>query len=232
METSLHRALKALYAEDKASTEVRLEGFRIDAVATCPTTHGRLLVEIQHGSLAAIRDKVASLLQRHSVLVVKPIVASKLLVKQSARDGPVVSRRLSPKRGALLDLFDDLVHFTRVFPHRRLLLEAVLVDVEEWRYPGHGRRRRWRQTDMQVQDQRLVRVCQVHRFRTAADLRRLLPDDLPNPFHSAHLADALGIARAQAQRVAYCLRQSGAAREAGKTGNTRLHRFARRRPAA
>ena len=40
------------------------------------------------------------------------------------------------------DLFDDLVHFTRVFPHRRLTLEVPLVDIEEWRYPGHGRRRR------------------------------------------------------------------------------------------
>jgi len=54
-----------------------------------------------------------------------------------------VSRRWSPKRGAAVDIFDDLVHFTRAFPHKRLTLEVPLVEVEELRYPGHGRRRRW-----------------------------------------------------------------------------------------
>ena len=42
-----------------------------------------------------------------------------------------------------LDLFDDLVHFTRAFPHPRVAIEAPLVEVEELRCPGHGRRR-WR----------------------------------------------------------------------------------------
>ena len=32
----------------------------------------------------------------------------------------------------------SFVHFTRVFPHRRLTLEVVLIEIEEWRYPGHG----------------------------------------------------------------------------------------------
>ena len=72
------------------------------------------------------------------------------------KDGPVASRRLSPKRGTLLDLFHELVYFTRAFPHPNLTIEAVLVEIEEWRYPGHGRRRRWRKNDFVVADQRLV----------------------------------------------------------------------------
>ena len=51
METSLHRDLKALYARDDAQFEVSLGNFRIDAVS------GGRLVEIQHGSLAAIRPR-------------------------------------------------------------------------------------------------------------------------------------------------------------------------------
>ena len=99
-----------------------------------------------------------TLLQDHTLVVVKPIVVRKQLVKRASKDGPVVSRRSSPKRGTLLDLFDELVHFTRVFPHPRLTLEVPLVDVEEWRYPGHGRRRRWRASDYQVEDQKLLAV--------------------------------------------------------------------------
>jgi hypothetical protein len=223
METSLHRELKSLYAGQDAQFEVALDGFRIDAIA------GDRLVEIQHGSLAAIRDKVRTLLQRWRVVVVKPIVVEKLLVKRASKDGPVLSRRMSPKRGTLLSLFDELVHFTHVFPHQRLTLEVPLIDVEEWRYPGHGRRRRWRRDDYQVEDQKLVAVRTIHRFQTAGDLAELIEGPLPQPFHSAHLAECLQVDRRVAQRIAYCLRRTGAVHEAGKAGNTRLYTFVRPR---
>ena len=81
METSLHRALKAHYAgDDRPRTEVRLGGYRIDAIRR------RTLVEIQHGSLAAIRTKISKLLvDGHRVLVVKPIVARKTIIIKAAR---------------------------------------------------------------------------------------------------------------------------------------------------
>lgn len=130
------------------------------------------------------------------------------------------------------DLFHELVYFTRVFPHRRLTLEVVLVDVEERRYPGHGRRRRWRVRDHQVEDQCLVAVREVHRFRTAKDLLNLLPADLPAPFHTGHLAERMGISRFFAQRIAYCLRHMGALHPAGKQGNAHLYTRRGRRKAA
>ena len=132
------------------------------------------LIEIQHGSLAAIRGKVASLLKKHRVRVVKPIVARKRLIKQTRRGGKVVSRRLSPKKGTILDLFHELIYFTRVFPHENLALEAPLVEVEEWRFPGHGRRRWRRKDDQQVEDQMLVQIDEVYHFRTAEDLLKLI----------------------------------------------------------
>jgi hypothetical protein len=226
METSLHRQLKACYAlADAPRTEVKLGAYRIDAVRDDAT-----LVEVQHGSLAAIRDKIAALLEKkHRVLVVKPIIAAKTIVKLDAPEGEVISRRLSPKRGTMLDLFHELVYFTRVFPHRRLTLEVPLVEVEERRYPGHGRRRRWRKNDFVVEDQRLVRVLEERSFRTTADLWSLLPDGLPTPFHTGHLAEATGSARWIAQRVAYCLVKTGATREVGKTGNARLYKRVARR---
>jgi hypothetical protein len=226
METSLHRELKALYASGGAKTEVPLESYRIDVV-----TAGEL-VEIQHGSLAAIRDKVARLLEDHRVLVVKPLVVRKTLVKQDAKGGQIIGRRLSPKQGTVLSLFDELVYFTRVFPHRNLTLEAPLVEIEEWRYPGHGKRRRWRAGDQVVEDQRLVTVRETHRFRTAADLARLLPAGLPAPFHTGHLSEQLGTPRHVAQRIAYCLLKVGATREVGKERNSRLYRLSRAARAA
>jgi hypothetical protein len=217
METSLHRDLKNVYAGEDARFEVALGAYRIDVVSA-----GRL-VEIQHGSLAAIRDKVRALLKKHAVVVVKPIVVRKHLVKMAQRDGPVVSRRRSPKVGSLLDVFHDLVHFTRVFPHKRLTIDIPLVDIEELRYPGHGRRRRWRRSDHQVEDQRLLCVHATHRIQTAADLLNLLPCPLPRRFHTGDLAAALNVRRWVAQRIAYCLCHAGAIRAVGKEGNARIY---------
>jgi hypothetical protein len=222
METTLHRQLKALYAGGEARVEQRLAGFRyrIDAV------RGEELVEIQHGSLAAIRDKIGRLLAGHRVLVVKPIVVRKTLISLSRKGGREVSRKASPKRGTVLDLFAELVYFTRVFPHANLTLETPLVEIEERRYPGHGRRRRWRARDFIVADQRLLTVTAVERFATCADLWRLIPPGLGDPFHTGDLAAALGVRRWIAQRVAYCLRKTGAADVAGKAGNAWLYRRA------
>lgn len=226
METSLHRDLKTLYADQDAQFEVSLDGYRIDVISD-----GRL-VEIQHGSLTAIRDKVKDLLRKHQVVVVKPIVAKKTLVKRASKDGPVTTRRLSPKRGTFFDLFDDLIHFTRVFPHKRLTLEVPLVEIEEWRYPGHGRRRRWSRNDYEIEDQKLVAVYETYRLKTAADLVRLVERPMPQPFHTGHLAESLQVRRWVAQRIAYCFRQTGAVREVGKQGNTRLYEFATARKAS
>ena len=225
METTLHRQLKDLYAADRGVVEQRVDRYRIDVVRP-----GQL-VEIQCASLTAIRDKIANLLKRHNVLVVKPIIARKTLVKLRRAGGREVSRRRSPKQGMLLDVFDELVHFTRVFPHKRLTFEVVLIEIEELRYPGHGRRRRWRENDHQVEDQRLIEVFETHQFRKAADLCRFLPPTLPQHFHTAHLAEGLEVQRWIAQRMAYCLRQMGAIKTVGKQRGAWLYKCPSRKAA-
>jgi hypothetical protein len=225
METTLHRQLKAHYAPDGARLEERIGRYRIDVI------DGDELIEVQLGSLSAIRDKVATLVREHRVRIVKPIVAAKYLVKQKRAGGQVVSRRRSPKQGTLLDVFEELVHFTRVFPHSQLTLEVVLVEIEEWRFPGHGRRRRWRRNDHEVEDQRLVAVLGSETFHTAADLCRLLPRKLPKPFHTGHIAAGLGVQRWIAQRMAYCLRKMGAIECVGKERGAWLYKRTAKRSA-
>ncbi len=225
METTLHRQLKQQYALDESQTEVRVGTFRIDAI------RGDELIEIQHGSLAAIRDKVQRLLADDHVLrIVKPMVARRLLVRLARKNGREVSRRLSPKKCSILDLFHELIYFTRVFPHPGLILDVPLVHIEEWRYPGHGRRRWRRRDDFQVQDQFLVETVKTHEFRTAQDMAGILPETLPSPFHTGHLAESLGIHRSTAQRVTYCLRHFGTLKQIGKDGNALLYQVASRNP--
>jgi len=85
--------------------------------------------------------------------------------------------------------------------------------------------------DYQVEDKKLVAVHATYRFQTAADLAQLVKCPLPRPFHTGHLAQALQVQRWIAQRIAYCFCQTGAVREVGKLGNTRLYEFAATRRA-
>lgn len=217
METSLHRELKRTYADAGAQLEVRLGAFRIDALC------GDELIEIQHGSLAAIRRKIEKLVIDYRVRVVKPIVARKELIKLNRKNGKVVGRRWSPKRGRVFDLFHELVYFTQTFPHPNLTLEVPLVDIVEYRYPGHGRRRWRRDNDHRVQDQVLVTIHDRYTFHHAKDLTSLVPREIPPRFHTGHLAHAMQIDRPTAQRIAYCFRKMGAAKQVGKAGNALLY---------
>lgn len=224
METTLHRQLKTEFCDPGAQQEVKLGRYRIDVV------NGDRLVEIQRSGLSSIRDKINQLLQEgHVVDVVKPLVTRKRLIKLNRKDGKEIDRRWSPKKGDILDLFDELIYFTRVFPHPNLTLITPMIEIEEIRYPGHGRRRRRRAGDFVVDDRRIVEMGEAPFFRTVQDLHKLMPNDLPKEFDTGELAEGLDIARHRAQRIAYVLRKTGAAIETGKRGNAIVCRLATKR---
>lgn len=220
METALHRQLKLNYATSVEMTEVTVQGYRIDAIGK----RGEL-IEIQHASLGALRDKTRCLLseQTKRVRIVKPIIARKTLVTLDAPDGEMVRKRLSPKRGDVLDIFLDLVYFGTIFPHPKLILEVVLIEAQETRidraHPSRRRGKRYR-----TLEQTLVGIESRFEFVKLSDLLALLPlGELPQPFDTAELAAAMGKPRWFAQKVAYCLRQAGAATLVGKRGNSQLY---------
>lgn len=211
METSLHRLLKDRYASGADDRrEVRIEGFRIDAV-----DDGGRLIEIQSGALGPLCRKLETLLPRYRLRIVKPVVLSRRLLGTSRRGGSVISVRQSPKRGALLDVFDDLVGLVRVFPHANLDIEILGVAIDEVRIP---RRRR---PGYSVADRRLGDIRETANLAQPCDLWNLLPADCDDskPFSTIDLAQRLGRPVWFAQRVAYCLRKTGAARVVGKSGN-------------
>jgi hypothetical protein len=221
MESTLHRELKFLYAGLAAQCEVRLGTYRIDAVR-----EDGCLVEIQHGSLAAIRRKIEHLLRNdHRVLLVKPIVHRKRIIWMKRRGGSEITRRWSPKRRGFLELFDELVYVASIFPHPQLTLEIPLVEIEERRVRIRPQRRRRFTHDYKIIEQCLTRVVESRSFCRNADLMQLLPATLPPTFHTAHLAQTLSITRWLAQRIAYCLRKTGAVDVCGKQGNAWLYRL-------
>jgi hypothetical protein len=213
VETSLHRTLKERYGPDSGGrAEVVLKGFRVDAV----TPEGAL-IEVQSGPLGPLRAKLERLLPEHRVHVIKPVVLTRRLVRRARRDGADLAARRSPRKGAVVDVFDDLIGLVRIFPHPNLRVDVLGVEIDEVRVP----RRRW--PGYAVVDRRLRGVIATLPLCEAGDLWTLLPGCWPGPFTTLDLAEALGRPVEFAQRVAYCLRLAGAAHVRGKAGNRLIY---------
>lgn len=220
VETTLHQQLKSLYAGDESSTEVRLGGFRIDAIA-----EDGELIEIQHASLGALRNKTRKLLSargQRRLRIVKPIVRSKRITTLCSQKGKVLRSRMSPKTGDWLDLFADLVYFVGVFPRRGLTLEVVLIDAEEFRIDRIPKRRRGKK--YQSLDIQLLALGDRINLTSVADLMRRMPlQQLDGSFDTKQLALALKKPRWLAQKAAFCLRTIGGIIPVGKCGNSQLY---------
>jgi hypothetical protein len=226
METTLHRQLKTLYAAPGDRMEHDLGAYRIDVAKP------DRLVEVQHSSLSAIRVKVGQLLTTHRVTVVKPLVLKKRIVRLNRKGGQVVSRRWSPKQGQLADLFDELIYFRELFPNPNLTIEIPLVQIEEWRFQGHGRRLRTRIDDHQVQDQLLLGVEQTLKLRRPSDLWQVVPRPTQRQFSTLDLANQWSVPRFRAQKMAYTLQHFQVLERVAKSGNSWIYRVVRAQPPA
>ncbi len=214
-EKPLHAGLKAWYAQPGDHTEVPLEGYVIDIV------RDDLLIEIQTGSFASIKAKVADLVVRHRLRLVYPVAREKWLLKLPPDGRGRATRRKSPKRGTWVDVFHELVSLASLVPQPSFSVEVLLVQEEEAR--RFDARRAWRRGGWVTHERRLVQVTDCRLFASANDYMALVPAGLPEPWTTAALAAALGKPRRLAQRMAYCLREMGAIAPVGKHGNAILY---------
>jgi hypothetical protein len=217
-ETSLHAALKHHLAQPGDRFEAPVGGYVADLLR--PDTAGDLIIEVQTGSFTALKRKLPGLLERHRVQLVHPIALEKWIVRVDGAGQPL-GRRKSPRRGALTDLFWELVSLPALLAHPNLTLQVLLTREEEVRAPARRSRR-----DYQVTDRRLLEVVQAVEFQTPQDFLAFIPVRLPEPFTSRALAEALDIPADLAHKITYCLRHMGVLAEAGTYRRARLYRVA------
>src|SRR5262245_52476471 len=113
-EKPLHASLKAWYGQPGDRFEVPVEGFVVDIV------RDDRLLEIQTSSLASLKSKVARLARSHRMRLIHPIALEKWIVRLAKDESGAVSRRKSPKRGRVEDLFWEIVGLGRLFANRNL----------------------------------------------------------------------------------------------------------------
>lgn len=214
-ERSLHAALKRLYAEPGDAIEAKLGRYHIDI------RRGDELIEIQTGSFASIRAKLAALLPAHRVVLVHPVAAEKWIVRHDRR-GRLLTRRRSPRRADLIDVFDEAVFITAALGHPHLRLDVVLTREEEvQRADGRGS---WRRRGHSIRDRRLIEIVEIVRLARRDSWAALLPATLAEPFTNADLAAALRRPRRLAERMTYVLARLGVLALDGRRGRARLYR--------
>jgi len=218
-EGPLHQSLKALYLTGNGEEEVPVGSYVADVRA-----EDEVIYEIQTGGFAPLKRKLATLLESHQVVLVHPIAAVRYIVKLPEELDGEASRRKSPKRSSAANIVEELVSIPHLLEHPNFEVEVVLIEEDEIRVfdPGRVRRRKgWR-----VVSRQLNQVFEQRRISCRDDLFALIHGPLPEAFSTADLASAMAQPRWLAQKMAYCLRVSGAAEVCGKQGNALLYRRA------
>lgn len=214
-EKSLHAALKAWYAQPDGEIEKPVAGYIVDVV------RGDLLIEIQTASFGSIKDKLTNLLALYPVRLTHPIALERWVVRVAGDGCTQLSRRKSPKRGRVEQVFDELVYLSDLAAHPRLTVEVLLTREEViWCDDRQGS---WRRGRWSIQDRRLIEVIGQITLSDPADFAALLPADLARPFTNRDLAQAAGLPLRLAQRMNYCLHKMGALAAAGKRGRALLY---------
>jgi hypothetical protein len=218
-EKPLHAALKEWCRQPGDLVEHPVDGFVIDVV------RGDLLIEIQTNGFAGMKRKIATLVAGgHPIRIVHPIAVDRTIVKIED-DGTIVGRRLSPKHGAAIDIFSQLVSFPDLVVDFDLEIVVVLTVEDEYRVHSPGRA--WRRKGWIVEERRLKGVVGSLTLASGSDLLALLPANLSEPFTTSDLAASLGRRMRVAQQMAYCLRETGLIEKSGKRGNAIEYRIAR-----
>ena len=214
-EKSLHSPLKHWYAKPGDRLEFPLDGYIVDIL------RGDHVIEIQTGNFASIKRKMRDLSCRYRVTLIYPVAHERWILEVPGTLQGAIMRRKSPKRQAVNQLFEELVSFPDLLKCPNFSIEVVSIQEEQLRRYSrrcHGKRRTWR-----VVERRLLSVLERFPFDAPSDLWRLIPPTLPDPFETSHLALALGHPRWFAQKIAYCLRQSGVITAIGKKGNSLVY---------
>ena len=215
-ESQLHKTLKNLYKlNSNGKTEQEVGGKICDVVAADGS-----LIEIQTGSLSKLHGKLGILLPKYRVMVVYPLVVKKT-IETVRKDGSFVSRRKSPKKQGLLDIFRELTSIYPYLLHENFTLEVLEVSVVEHRVKVDtpmqlaNRSRRFKR-DWYKADKSLAEIHTTHRFSSAHDYLALLPPGLPEQFTIKEAAALLR--HKNAALMIWVLRKMGLLTEAGKQG--------------
>ena len=213
-EKSLHAILKKYIDPCKEHQEVPVGNF----IADICDPKNKTITEIQTANFGAMKDKLEAFLPEYQVRILHPIAHRKTVCWIDPETGEITASNVSTCIGSFYELFRELSRITEYIGHPNLTVEALLIDLEEYRMQdgwGNGGKRGSHRFDRMPTGiyERLV-------LQGREDYSVFLPKDLlPEPFTARDLETAVGIHRKSLQysAVLKVLTQIGVTRRVGLT---------------
>ncbi|MBN2325253.1 MAG: hypothetical protein JXQ30_16100 [Spirochaetes bacterium] len=213
-EYSIHSELKSRYGGEDATYEGVVDGYVVDVVRE------GLLIEIQTSNFSQIRGKLTGLLKGHRVTLVYPLAVEKHILVYDEHMQNLLYRRRSPKRGTPYHIFEEVIYILPLLLEPDFTLEVLFTREEEIRCKdGLGS---WRRKGVSIHDRRLLEIVGTRIFSGREDYRALLPESLPDFFTNRNLSNIIGLPRAKAGKITYCMTRLGILRVKGKKGNANV----------
>jgi len=210
-ERGLHAELKEWLREPGDLVEGTVWGYRADII------RGDLLIEIQTGNFPQIRVKLAKLLKGYRVRLVHPVAERRWVIREV--DGRK-QRRVSPYRGRVEEVFNELVYCPTLPLDPNFSLEVLMVHAEEAQAVRWRGKKRTRYT---VTERHLVKAVGREVFERPADYLRLIPD-MHGAFTARQLSKVAKLRITLARRMVYCLAKMGVIEEVGSVARAKLYR--------
>ena len=210
-ERGLHAELKEWLREPGDLVEGTVWGYRADII------RGDLLIEIQTGNFPQIRAKLAKLLKGYRVRLVHPVAERRWVIRDV--DGRK-QRRVSPHRGRVEEVFNELVYCPTLPLDPNFSLEVLMVHAEEAQAVRWRGKKRTRYT---VTERHLVKALGREVFERPADYLRLIPD-MHGAFTARQLSKVAKLRITLARRMVYCLAKMGVIEEVGSVARAKLYR--------
>jgi hypothetical protein len=217
-ESSLHRALKFHYAGE-GETEIIRGTYVCDGLSPAGE-----LIEVQTGSFGPLKAKVRELVKSGRVRIIHPIITRKIIERYDPA-GTLLSRRTSPRKGTIWDLFKALVYAPDLPMLEDLVIELVLVETEERRVrDGRGS---WRRGGDSIVDRTLTRYQGSVPLIRPADYRRFIPFREEESFTVRELGEKVRIHTAVARKALYVLARMELVERIEKRGASWVYRIRR-----
>ncbi|MCK9169068.1 MAG: hypothetical protein M0P01_01490 [Treponema sp.] len=191
-ESSLHKTLKDIYAlKSGCRTEVKQNGKIYDIVDQEDN-----VIEIQTKNVSKLLKKSMTVLQSgKKIKIVHPVIIEKH-IELYGKDGTRISRRKSPIKGSLYDIFDELTGLYSVLLDENFSLDVLEITMTELRIrttepvqSPNGRRRyrkNWNKTDKILNE-----ILKTHTFCSAENYLKLIPIQCFPEFSAKELSAAL-----------------------------------------
>lgn len=182
-ESSLHNTLKTYYAiQTNGITEHKLHNHIYDIF-----TKDNTAIEIQTQNLVKLLPKILDTLEKGiKVKLVHTVIINKTITLFN-EDNEKISKRKSPKKGCIYNLFSELTGIFHILLKKNFTLEVLLIDVTEQRIrtkepvQSKNNRRRFKR-NWNKTNKHLEQIIDTITFSTKEDYLKLLPKELETEF--------------------------------------------------